>query len=332
MADRTTIEWSDATWNPIAGCTLMSEGCRYCYAKDIAARFHTSEAFADTAIYVDRPGGTREARWTGAIKVREHLMDLPLTWKKPRRIFVNSVSDLFHDAVPDEVIDRVFAIMALCPLHMFQILTKRPERMRQYLNGDWSVRIYGRINGDPRGSVSAGWLAGEYPLPNVWLGTSVENQASADARRADLAALAGLGWNTFVSYEPALGFVTWDGWEFLKWFISGGESGPHARPTHPDWHRAAMRFCGSHCIPYLFKQWGEFEVAVDRDRDDPDWRLDYSNKFADRLPTKWLNLAGGCGFHGERFHVMRRVGKARAGRYLDGMEHNGMPEARDGRA
>jgi protein gp37 len=144
-----------------------------------------------------------------------------------------------------------------------------------------------------------------------------------------LAELAATGWNTWVSYEPALGPVDWSGWEFIRWLVSGGESGHDARPTHPDWHRAARDFCVARGIPYHMKQWGEWAPHLDRDKDDPDWRAPYSQWGADRS-FQFLNLEGGCGFHGDRLHVMRRVGKKAAGALLDGVEWRQMPARQPG--
>lgn len=210
MADRTAIEWSDATWNCIAGCSRMSEGCRNCFAERLAAR--GLPGFEGLARFVDRTGGTREARWTGAVEVREHLMDQPYRWRRPRRIFVNSMADLFHDAVPDEVIDRVFGVMAGASRHTFQILTKRPERMRRYL-ARW--QSCGKRMGwhTPEGSkpTSYGGSAvhmipsDQWPLPNVWLGVSVEDQVTADVRIPYL--LSTPAAIRFISFEPALGFA-----------------------------------------------------------------------------------------------------------------------------
>ncbi|MFG1465219.1 phage Gp37/Gp68 family protein [Xanthobacter sp. DSM 24535] len=342
MGDNSKIEWTDATWNPIVGCSLESPGCTNCYAMSMARRI---ELMQSTSHYV---GTTKvvngNAVWTGKIALApEHILTQPLRWRRPRRIFVNSMSDLFHESVPDEWIDRVFAVMALCPQHTLQVLTKRSARMRRYCTDPTTPRrVYELACGmaldqrlqvvliapgidDSFAPAGPRVYLGAWPLPNVLLGVSVEDQHRADERREDLGALAAGGWSTFVSYEPALGLVDWTGWEFLSWLISGGESGPRARPSHPDWHRAARDFCAAHGIPYLFKQWGEWAVAIDRERDDPDWRADYGRKFADDVKTRWLNLAGGRGFHGVRFHVMRRVGKRAAGRCLDGIEHNGTP-------
>ncbi|WP_026790376.1 phage Gp37/Gp68 family protein [Pleomorphomonas oryzae] len=346
MADRTSIEWSDMTWNPIAGCTRVSEGCRHCYAERLAAR--GLPGFEGLARWVDWPDGTRAPRWTGVVLIREHLMDLPLRKKRPRRIFVNSMSDLFHDAVPDEVIDRIFAVMALAPRHTFQILTKRPERMRDYLStraGDWMLRwpeaipagkwYVSRHEGMSRlganGPVAAALYDAQpitYPLPNVWMGTSVENQRSANERRTHIEAVAAAGWNTFASYEPALGYVAWEGWEFLKWLISGGESGPRARPTHPAWHRVARDFSAAHGIPYLFKQWGEWGKAKGAHSGTPGkYAIASAGPHSEFWPQsvievdfypRQINLFGGA-------TVRERIGKRAAGRLLDGVEHNGMP-------
>lgn len=321
MPDRTKIEWCDTTWNPIAGCRHVSEGCRNCYAEAIAARFSADPAFAGTAAFVDTAEG-RRARWTGRVVVREHLMTAPLHWRKPRRIFVNSVSDLFHDEVPDSVIDRIFAAMALAPQHTFMVLTKRPERMRRYLAPHDGRRAssLGRLVVDLgyRGPLeSLRW-----PLPNVWLGDSVEDQVTADVRRSYLKTVADGGWNTFVSYEPALGLVNWSGWEFVKWLISGGESGPHARPSHPDWHRAARDFCAAHGIAYLFKQWGEWMPS-------PKGRvISYANGSGSpdiAWPDGSISWGDKEDHHGFGQPLIR-VGKRAAGRLLDGIEHNALPE------
>lgn len=340
MGDGTGIEWTDATWNPIVGCTIVSPGCTHCYAMRQAARI---ERMTPGTHYA---GTTQPSKagpvWTGKLALApDHILTQPLRWQKPRNIFVNSMGDLFHAGAFDEEIERVVAIMALRPEHQFQVLTKRAERMRDFFH-DPDLHRYGHIYDavwraldDPKVKLdgnavadSLNHLAAGRGLPNVLLGVSVEDQRRADERREHLAALAAQGWRTFVSYEPALGPVDWAGWEHLAWLISGGESGPNARPSHPDWHRAARDFCAAHGIPYFFKQWGEWQKAVDRGREDPDWRMDYSRTFADQGDMRWLNLAGGRGFHGERFHVMRRVGKRAAGRLLDGIEHNGMPEGR----
>lgn len=320
MADRSGVEWTEATWNPIVGCSLVSPGCTNCYAMKMAARLEAMGQAAYAAVTKPSEAGPV---WTGKVHLHRPALHKPLDWKKPRDIFVNSMSDLFHPAVCGDDILDVFTVMAVARLHDFQILTKRGDRMLEFLEqpdllddiyANWST-----FSGGPREVRS-------WPLHNVLIGVSVEDQRRATERRGDLARLAAMGWRTFVSYEPALGPVDWTGWEFLSGLISGGESGPRARPTHPDWHRAARDFCARHGVPFFFKQWGAWEVAVDRDNDDPDWRAGYGREFSDMHDNiRWLNLTGGRGFHGERFHVMRRVGKARAGRLLDGREHNDLP-------
>ena len=192
----------------------------------------------------------------------------------------------------------------------------------------------------------------QWPLPNVWLGTSIEDQATADDRIPHL--LTTPAAVQFVSAEPLLGPVDLrivqargssrvqncvTGRSFsetslerlpdgprLDWVIVGGESGPHARPMHPDWVRSLRDQCIAAGVPFFFKQWGEWELSLDRDRDDPDWRADYSNNYTDRGKSRWINIEGGRGFHGDRFCVMRRVGKRASGRLLDGREWSEMPE------
>lgn len=374
MAGQSKIEWTDATWNPIRGCSRVSEGCRNCYAEGMAARFSKPGQWGHgLATYVTRPDGKREARWTGTmVQAPEATLTAPLRWKAPRRIFVNSTSDLFHEDVPDAWIDRVFAVMALCPQHTFQVLTKRPERMRAYFAaGPWLRWLelmkplwHGRL---------ASEVAENGALPNVWLGTSVEDQASADARIPHL--LETPAAIRFISAEPLLGPVdltrlgidsdsemhaltpipwaeevanwgddpeTIEGWldwyglsevptsgnmhPTLDWVIVGGESGAGARPMHPDWARDLRDQCASADVPFFFKQWGGHTVVYDRDVEDPDWR--WCAGIERKTPTgRWLNLAGGHGFHGERVVRVVPTTKKAAGRRLDGVTHDAMPGA-----
>jgi len=300
MAGSTAIEWTDATYNPITGCTVISPGCTNCYAMKLAGtrlRNHPSRKGL-TKVVNDR------SVWTGEVRLNEAWIDQPIKWKSPRQIFVCAHGDLFHERVQGSWQDRIFDVMERADWHTYQVLTKRSERQRKYIE----MRYAGR-------SVPT----------HIWLGVSVEDQRYADARRENLAAIAKLGAITFCSYEPALGLVDWTGWEFLRWLISGGESGP--RPAHPDWFRVARNFCASNGIRYFHKQNGSWTVIVDRDVTDPDWRADYG--VVNRKPDyQILNLAGGIGFHGERVHLMRRVGKKIAGRLLDGVEHNEFPTPR----
>lgn len=350
MAEHSTIEWTDATWNPITGCSVVSLGCTNCYAMKLAGtrlKHHESRAGLTT----DSKAGPV---WNGKVRLNAQWLDQPLRWKKPSMIFVCAHGDLFHETVPDEWIDQVFAIMALAPRHTFQVLTKRSARMRAYLStraGDWQLHW-------PDAARKAGALLGDIatvkrltlPLPNVWLGVSAEDQRRADERIPDL--LATPAAVRFLSAEPLLGPIDLtmiptggrigdsilcgdalrgppdmqDG-ASLDQVIVGGESGQGARPMHPDWARSLRDQCAEAGVPFFFKQWGSWTALLDRDREDPDWRADYSNRLNDaRTSVAWLNLAGGRGFHGERFHVMGHVGKKAAGRLLDGIEHNGMPQ------
>ncbi|MCC0035435.1 MAG: phage Gp37/Gp68 family protein [Hoeflea sp.] len=363
MSAETKIQWTEHTWNPIAGCSVVSPGCTNCYAmRRVAPRLAANPA---TPQYHGTVQPSKAGHiWTGKIGVASDAKFLePLRIKAPAMWFVNSTSDLFHENVPDEVIDRVFAVMALTPQHTYQVLTKRSKRMREYLSDDAS-RLRVLQDGVDRELAAAGiswngdWndrhsqaIAGatQWPLPNVWLGVSVEDQTRADERIPDL--LATPAAIRFISAEPLLGPVDltnldhlgtlraqgihgisaiWKnnhvGRECLDWVIVGGESGSGARPMHPDWARSIRDQCKAAGVPFFFKQWGEWEIALDRSRDDPDWRADYTNAYGDHGKTRWLNLEGGRGFHGVSFHVMRQVGSKRAGRLLDGIEHNAMPE------
>jgi len=325
MADKSSIEWTDATWPIVQGCDPVSPGCVFCYAVPLLWRMaHNPNAKISAPLkdvvegYAPASGETI-LRFTGKIALREDRLDWPLKWKKGRMIFVPSHGDIFHKDVPDEFIDKIFAVMALCPQHTFQVLTKRAERMRAYLSRadlsdallDACREVYGRSS---MKHYPVGVFDGvDYdivnfrhsPLPNVWLGVSCERQQEADERRDPLRALAAQGWTTFVSYEPALGPVDWSGWEFLRWLISGGESGPKARPSQPDWHRAARDWCARNGVAYFFKQWGAW--APDRPT---------SGRWKEFEPTVEANGLG---------PNMWPVGKKAAGRLLDGREWNEMP-------
>lgn len=274
MAQHSNIDWTDSTWNPIRGCTPVSPGCKNCYAATMAGRFSKPGQWGEGLVRINSAGNATDD-WSGKLVfVEKHLLD-PLKWRpgrpvydeavvgKPKlvgrdtrqslRIFVNSVSDLFHDSLPREQLVLVFAVMALCPGHVFQILTKRSGRLEKVLaHGTLALREEVRVAASVMGNVVAPLF--RWPLPNVIVGVSVENQEWADKRREELASVAAGGWKTMVSYEPALGPVDWDGWAFLNWIISGGESGPNARPSHPDWHRAARDYAARWNIAYFMKQ------------------------------------------------------------------------------
>jgi len=199
MSDKTGIEWTDATWNPVRGCSLVSDGCKNCYAMGVAGRFGGAGQPYDGLTTKTTQG----AKWTGKIMLVPDMLDQPIRWKRPRKIFVNSMSDLFHEGVPDDYIDRVFAVMALAPQHIFQVLTKRPERMRDYLRDkDLEDRITDLWREDDRDKETWNIML---PLSNVWIGVSVENQATADERIPLLLQTpASVRW---LSMEPLLGPV-----------------------------------------------------------------------------------------------------------------------------
>jgi protein gp37 len=253
----TTIEWTDVTWNPIRGCSLVSAGCQNCYAMRQAHRFA-------------RPGqpyegltelGPHGPRWTGQIRLVPKLLDAPLHWRTPRRIFVNSMSDLFHEEVPDEFIDQVFSVMASAARHMFQVLTKRPERMRQYclsravMPREMFPRLIHRYMDLDR---SVEWTK-TWPLPNVWLGVSVEDQHTANERISLLLQTpAAVRW---ISAEPLLGPISFRAClNRLDWVVVGGESGSRARPCDVDWIRSIVQQCQKANVPVLVKQLGAYIV------------------------------------------------------------------------
>lgn len=284
----TSIEWTDKTWNPVRGCSRVSEGCRNCYAERQAARF---TVLRDSTGPVDGPfaGFARITdsgpRWTGKVElIEKHLTD-PLRWKKSQRVFVNSMSDLFHEALLDEDIDRVFAVMAQSPRHTFQILTKRPARMLQWFQYENNKRIRQDYVDDAAGSF--GWchanVDGRWPLPNVWLGVSVEDQKTADERIPLL--LNTPAAVRFVSYEPALGPVDFMPYVFcrecvtrsgcdganvlLDWVIVGGESGPNARPFDIHWAKTAIEQCKTAGVACFVKQIGAKPMYRSHGDDDP---------------------------------------------------------------
>lgn len=241
----TKIEWTDETWQIVTGCDVLSPGCTNCYAMRLAGtrlKHHKTRKGLTT---MTKTGPV----WNGEVRFNEELLDQPLRWRRPRMIFVAAHGDLFYERVPDEVIDKVFAVAALCPQHTFQILTKRAARMRDYIQSVDPAAL-NEINGQQ--------LTPElkWPLQNVWLGVSVEDQMRADERRDALIDLAEQGWLTWVSYEPALGPVNWNGWEFLRWMVAGAESRQNktARPALRDWFREARDHCQAAGVPFFLKQ------------------------------------------------------------------------------
>jgi len=335
MADRSAIEWTDASWTPIRArnlktgkvgwhCEHATTGCEFCYAEGFNKRLGTGLDF--------KPGHRKDIE----IFLDEKMLIQPLRWKKPRTIFVCSMTDLFADFVPDEWIDKVFAVMALAPQHTFQVLTKRAKRMREYVPGAAKRIVKRTSDGNPSVTVSTAKayhsttkVGGEFvwPLPNVWLGVSTERQQEADERIPLL--LQTPAAIRFISAEPLLGpidlddIVTFgDGYEdhrsalecdvdveddeefrgaILDWVITGGESGPDARPSNPEWFRGIRDQCDAAGVPYFHKQNGE-----------------------------WVSVSevegSGRHFSFPDGRTVRRVGKKAAGRLLDGVLHDAMPE------
>lgn len=284
----TKIEWAKDVWNPVTGCTKVSQGCKNCYAERM---FNRLAAMENMPQYFGRK--------FSEVECHPERLSQPLHWKKPRRIFVNSMSDLFHEDVPFEFIDEVFRIIAVRPQHIFMILTKRPLRMREYFS-------------------QSEYCVGIEQIKNIWLGVSVENQKTANERIPLL--LQTLAAVRFISAEPLLGNIdltkinnkdegltrfnvlTNNNFLFghLHWVICGGESGPHARPMHPDWARSLRDQCKEANVPFFFKQWGEWHAV----------KLHGKSVF--NVTNK------------DEFQFVK-VGKKKAGRLLDGVEHNEFP-------
>lgn len=342
MADNTKIEWADATLNYVNGCSVTSPGCTNCYAMRLAGtrlKHHPSRAGLTTST---KAGPV----WTGEVRDNSAALEQALRWKKPRAIFWNAHGDLFHENVPDEWIDRQFAVMALTPQHRHMVLTKRSARMREYLSQHrWHIwSAIGRGIDPKRWRNLPPIIGGDCtPVPNVWLGVSVEDQRRADERIPDL--LATPAAVRFISAEPLLGPVDLtmidvtvaereqaepsglihldaltgvhrdaeDSIEGvldypdpkLDWVIVGGESGPGSRPMHPDWARSLRDQCEAAGVAFHFKQWGEHLLARERHLHGYP-----PGDFVDHLDV-------GQGFI--------KVGKARAGRLLDGVTHDGVP-------
>lgn len=290
MSDKTLISWSDATWNPVTGCSKVSPGCAHCYAETLSLRFGTSSL----------PWNPANA--AANVVLHPRRLDQPMKWTKPRRIFVNSMSDLFHEAIPDEYIDKVFAVIGMSHQHTFQILTKRIERAAAYLGmrsgGSYHIadvaRSMGLIGAPPLDAFF------RTPFQHVLVGPTIENQHFADVRLPYVQQLHALGWRTMVSYEPALGPVNFattkgfwrecpvchgsmsvpvlgggstcptcympNGWQgqipTVSWLICGGESGAKRRPFDHSWARMALSQARNAGIPFFMKQDGAFRSEV----------------------------------------------------------------------
>jgi protein gp37 len=355
------IEWTDLTWNPLVGCTKVSRGCKNCYAMKMAARIANAaqrrrrdgkpltdvQAAYLTVVRWKRGGmdaadehDVALAKWNGRVALVESLLVEPLRWKKPRMVFVNSMSDLFHEAVPFDFIDRVYAVMALCPQHVFQVLTKRPERACEYtdqFDHDWDrildlmldagheivsePKVHDRAFRQVRDNTDeySTQMKRPWPLPNVWLGTSVEDQATADKRIPWLKKCAAAV--RFLSCEPMVGRVDllkvaktfWMGMPptdeqaayemsaWLHWVICGGESGHGVQAMNPDWARLLRDQCAMAGIAFFFKQWGNHRPIEPHDHVD------------------------GRVVHVEGMTMLRVVSKHAGGNVLDGKTHKQYP-------
>lgn len=246
MSLNSHIEWTESTWNPITGCTRVSEGCRHCYAERlVATRLRRTPKYAGLARMTARAA----PRWTGEIRLHQEVLDQPRRWRQPRLVFVNSMSDLFHESVPVQFIQRIFEVMKNCPQHTFQILTKRP-----------SIAV--------RHADTLTWSA------NIWMGTSIENDATtgrADELRRIPARLR------FLSLEPLLGPLPSLDLSEIDWVIVGGESGPGAREMKTEWVRDLRDRCVDRGLPFFFKQWGgRLKSKTGRELDGRTW---------DQMPT-----------------------------------------------
>ena len=390
MGAKTGIEWTDSTWNPFMGCSRVSKGCRHCYAERIAGRFSaktegvyagTTKAVEGLQVWTGKLNSAREvwtaklnsARevWTAKLNsAREQTWELPLRWKKPRRVFVNSMSDLFHENAPLKWVDRAFATMALAPRHVFQILTKRPERMLDYLTlAGTKANIHAELTGIKLSRREFDHLPFEppaWPLPNVWLGVSVENQRAADERIPLL--LKTPAAMRFVSCEPLLGPISLDRWsgEALKCMWPGcgwwGPTGEACRDeSNPDGSRTLCPCCGETCPPAALL--GEAlhwvicggESGPNARAMNPDWARSlrdqcvvagvpyFFKQWGEWMPSLaepvrgehtsvriFLRPDGFLGQQGDWWHgkaaAMDRVGKKAAGALLDGREWKQFPQ------
>ena len=362
MADGSKIEWTDATWNIITGCSVVSPGCTNCYAMKLAGtrlRNHPSRA----ELTDDSKAGPV---WNGQVRFNEQWLDQPLRWSRPRMIFVCAHGDLFHEAVPEKWIDQVFAVMALAPQHIFQVLTKRPERMRDYClrlenepHRQTVKRFCDAIPWDSKPKLPPEITI---PFPHVWLGFSAEDQERFDERWPHMEKLAWAGWLTWLSAEPLLGPIdaTAALWSFrpcgdcpspdpekgisedccrdpelvdgLKWIVAGGESGAGARPAHPDWFRQIRDDSQRAEVAFHFKQWGDWLPGENHGAPpgqpwpDAEWQDGETGRHSrarDHGGPEWRHFTR----PGDPGAFALRVGKKAAGRELDGRTWDEMPAA-----
>lgn len=319
MADKSKIEWTDSTWNPTTGCNKVSPGCKNCYALRDWGRLSKNRK----TVYFGRKFED--------VQTHPERLEVPLRWQKPRRIFVNSMSDLFHENVSQEFIQDVWVTMALARArgHIFQVLTKRAIGMVACVNAldvEYIRAIY-----DAATVTMPAW---EWPLPNVWLGVSVENQQCADVRIPELLKVPAAV--RFLSCEPLLGPIQLGvGDQFfdygvgdaakIHWVIAGGESGPNARPTHPQWFRSLRDQCKAAGVRFHFKQHGEYLSYTWGDMS-ADELCAYNRAGAKMITLECDGRYLADGDDEIDASLMVRVGKKTAGRLLDGREHNEFPK------
>jgi protein gp37 len=356
VADNSLIEWTEATWNPVVGCSVISPGCTNCYAMTLAGgRLKT---------HPTRIGLTRASKagpvWTGEVRFNERELLKPLQWTRGRLIFVCAHGDLFHENVPDAWIDQVFAVMALSPQHTFQVLTKRSARMRAYVSqlDEWALEdaevwraAAHRVACDDDPNGSRAWhketarlesaltnaraiLSARKPLPNVWLGVSAEDQVRADQRIPDL--IATPATVRFVSAEPLIGPISFaDRWiehpdsrvhlnwlDALHWLIAGGESGLGARPMHPAWPRQLRDECAATEVAFFFKQWGGWQAVEAVEGSTQGFVYMAEDGVRDAELRRRESAQGSVDWTAWWFE---QVGKRVAGRELDGRTWDAMP-------
>jgi len=325
------IEWTDKTWNPVIGCSKISEGCENCYAEKMA--FRLTNMLKNTKNHISNEINTsciayssiiENGKWNGKTALRKDKLQEPSKWKKPCKIFVCDMGDLFHESVPFQWIDKIFTVCACNPHHIFQLLTKRPERALKYFNWkepDWANEGMREDDG-----VKIPFKDWKWPLDNVWIGVTVENQEQSEIRIPLLSKIPVR--IKYISCEPLLGpidlsEIIYEGQKiyplkFINWVIAGGESGPGSRPMHPDWVRSLQDQCEATNIPFFFKQWGEYRPFEKMSK--PNFYIDSAtNKINFIVDGKWLDypLITNCMF--------LKIGKKKAGRLLDGIIYNEFP-------
>lgn len=324
MSAKTGIEWTEMTWNPVAGCSLESPGCKNCYAMRLAYRWSKTDKAAAKFDGLTSVSANGTPVWTGIVRLVERSLSEPRSWKRPKRVFVNSMSDLFHPALSDADIARVWAAMASAPQHQFQVLTKRHTRLRDWLNQPNTPSLVE----DAMYSLGVGSLWLQWPLPHVWIGVSVEDQQRANERIPTL--LECPGAVRFLSMEPLLERVsitaavtstyhseaaaTMPSVSDLDWVIVGGESGTGARPLHPDWVRAIRDECAAASVPFFFKQVGSW-IWLDS--------AQLAENAVGLMPSGRVVAAQTPGSQ-----LISKGGKEVAGKLLDGQFHQEYPIVR----